>query len=105
MIQPRAADDFVLLTIAGVFMAATRLQNLHLGDDRQRELMEVIARGLADWNPENGIRGFEDCKAMFERTFDALTGIQHEPRLCHGNGRAIRRGVRADQVSRCRDGF
>jgi hypothetical protein len=27
------------------------------------------------------------------------------PGLCHGNGRAIRRGVRTDQVSRCRDGF
>jgi hypothetical protein len=25
--------------------------------------------------------------------------------LCHGNRRAIRRGVRADQVSRCYDGF
>jgi hypothetical protein len=72
--------DF-LLTIAGVFMAATRLQNLHLRDDRQRELMEAVAHGLTDWNPENGIRGFEDRKAMFERTFDALTGIQHEPRF------------------------
>ena len=72
--------DF-LLTIAGVFMAATRLQNLHLRDDRQRELMEVVAHGLTDWNPENGIRGFEDCKAMFERTFDALTKIQREPRF------------------------
>jgi hypothetical protein len=72
--------DF-LLTVAGVFIAATRLQNLHLRDDRQRELMEVVADGLTDLSPENGIRGFEDCKAMFERTFDALTKIQREPRF------------------------
>src|ERR1700745_2595630 len=61
-VKPEQWDFF--LTIAGVFMAATRLQNLHLRADRQRELMEVVAHGLADWNPENGIRGFEDCKAM-----------------------------------------
>jgi hypothetical protein len=72
--------DF-LLTIAGVFMAATRLENLQLKDDRQRELMEVVAHGLTDWSPENGIHSFEDCKAMFERTFDALTRIQQEPRF------------------------
>ena len=59
--------DF-LLTIAGVFMAAIRLQNLQLRDDRQRELMEVVAHCLTDWRPENGLRGFEDCKAMFDRT-------------------------------------
>jgi hypothetical protein len=70
-----------LITIAGVFMAATRLQNLQLGDDRKRELMDVVARGLADWSPKNGIRVFEDCKAMFEGNFDALTSIQHEPRF------------------------
>jgi|SRR6516162_1059258 hypothetical protein len=72
--------DF-LVTIASVFMAATRLQNLKLSDDRQQELMGVVARDLADWGPENGIRGFEDCKAMFERNFDALTSIQHEPQF------------------------
>jgi hypothetical protein len=72
--------DFVL-TIAGVFMGATRLQNLQLRDDRQRELMEVVSHSLTDWSPKNGIRGFEDCKKMFERNFDALTSIQHEPRF------------------------
>jgi len=43
--------------------------------------MDVVARSLADWSPQNGIRGFEDCKAMFERNFDALTRSQHEPRF------------------------
>jgi hypothetical protein len=38
--------------------------------------------------------------------FWAYAGIlEYLQRLCHGNGRAIRRGVRADQVSRCYDGF
>jgi hypothetical protein len=70
-----------LLTIAGVFMAATRLQILQLKDDRKQELMDVVAHGLAQWSPKDGIRGFEDCKAMFEGNFDALTSIQHEPRF------------------------
>jgi len=72
--------DFVL-TIAGVFMAPTRLQSLQLRDDRKQELMDVVARGLDQWSPKDGTRGFEDCKAMFERNFDALTSIQHEPRF------------------------
>jgi len=73
--------DFVV-TIASVFMAATRLQNLKIGDVRQQELMNIVARGLVHWDPNNGIRGFEDCKAMFERTFDGLTNdAQHEPRF------------------------
>jgi hypothetical protein len=72
--------DFVL-TIAGVFMAATLLQSLQVRGDRKQELMDVVARGLAHWSPKNGIRGFEDCKAMYERNFDALTSIQHEPRF------------------------
>lgn len=72
--------DF-LLTVAGVFMAATRLQNLQIADDRKQELMDVVAHGLAHWSPKNGIRGFEDCKAMFERNFDPLTNVQHGPRF------------------------
>jgi hypothetical protein len=72
--------DFVL-TVAGVFLAATRLQNLQLNDHRKQELMDVVARALARWSPNNGIRGFQDCKAMFGRTFDALAEIQHDPRF------------------------
>ena len=71
--------DFVL-TIAGVFTAATRLQSLRLGDDRQTMLINAIEDGLVRWSPKNGVRGFVDCKAMFEQTFDELTNIQHEPR-------------------------
>jgi hypothetical protein len=57
--------DFVV-TIAGVFIATTRLWNLKIGDQREQELTDIIMRGLAHWDPNNGIPGIEDCKATFE---------------------------------------
>jgi hypothetical protein len=78
-VKPESWDFFV--TVAGVFIAASRLQNSQLSANRKQELMDAVARGLADWSPENGIRGFEDCKAAFERNFDSLTRSQHEPRF------------------------
>jgi hypothetical protein len=72
--------DFVV-TIAGVFIATTRLWNLKIGDQREQELTDIIMRGLAHWDPNNGIPGVEDCKATFERNFDAFTRAQHEPRF------------------------
>jgi hypothetical protein len=72
--------DFVV-TIAGVFIATTRLWNLKIGDQREQELTDIIMRGLAHWDPNNGIPGIEDCKATFERNFDAFTRAQHEPRF------------------------
>ena len=71
--------DFVL-TVAGVFMATSRLNNLHLGDAREKKLMEVIAQHLIQWKPD-GIRAFEDCKGLFEREFDRLTALGHEKRF------------------------
>jgi hypothetical protein len=71
--------DFIL-TVAGVFMAATRLNNLNLGDTRVERLMEVVALGLDQWNP-NGIRGFESCKMLFESEFDRLKEAGHENRF------------------------
>jgi hypothetical protein len=71
--------DF-FLTIAGVLMAATRLNNLRLGPSREEKLMGVVAERLNQWKPD-GIRGFEDCKAFFERTFDGLTRARNDPRF------------------------
>ena len=71
--------DFTL-TVASVFMAATRLNNLHLDDDREEKLMEVIAERLDQCKPD-GIRGFEDCKGVFESEFDRLTKAGYEPRF------------------------
>jgi hypothetical protein len=72
--------DFVL-TIAGVFIAATRLHNLRLGERREQELLMKVSTGLAQWDAANGLRGFEHCKSVFERNFDALTNSGHEPRF------------------------
>ena len=71
--------DFIV-TVAGVFMAATRLNNLRLGDRREEKLMEVVAERLNQWKA-GGIRGFEDCKGLFEREFDRLDAAGHDPRF------------------------
>ncbi len=72
-------SDFIL-TVAGVFMAASRLNNLRLGDVREEMLMEVVAERLVQWKPD-GVHGFEDCKGLFESEFDRLTKAGHEPRF------------------------
>ncbi|MEN6424779.1 MAG: hypothetical protein ABFE13_05420 [Phycisphaerales bacterium] len=69
-----------ILTVAGVFMAATRLNNLRLGDAREDRLMEVVAEQMNEWEPD-GISAFEDCKRLFESTFERLTKAGHEPRF------------------------
>lgn len=71
--------DFII-TVAGVFMAATRLNNLRLGDAHEERLMKVVAEQLDQWDPD-GLRGFEDCKMLFERVFGQLTKACHEPRF------------------------
>ncbi len=71
--------DFVL-TVAGIFMAATRLNNLSLGDDREEHLMDVVSDRLDQWNPD-GRRGFDDCKDLFETEFDRLSRGGHEPQF------------------------
>jgi len=71
--------DFIL-TVAGVFMAATRLTGLGLKGDREEKLMEVVVGRLDQWKPD-GISGFEDCKGLFESEFDRLTEAGHEPQF------------------------
>jgi hypothetical protein len=72
--------DFIV-TIASVFIAATRPRNVKKEDTSEEKLMEIVALGLADWDQKNGVRGFEDCKAMYERTFDRLTNAHADPRF------------------------
>lgn len=69
-----------IVTVASVFTAATRLNNLHLRRSSTDELMQVVTEGLQKWNPD-GSRGFEDCKTFFESEFDRLTEAGHEPRF------------------------
>ena len=72
--------DFAL-TIAGVFIAVTRLSNLKLGEHREEELLMKVSAGLDQWDAANGIRGFEHCKSVYETNFDALTNSGHERRF------------------------
>jgi hypothetical protein len=71
--------DF-FLTIAGVFIAATRLRNLNLETAREEHLMAIVSDRLVAWDSAHGLAAFEDCKSFFERTFDGLTDTGHEPR-------------------------
>lgn len=58
-------------TIAGVFVAATRLNTLDLESSRKEKILEIVTLKLAAWKPD-GLGGFDDCKAFFERTYDGL---------------------------------
>ena len=59
------------VTVAVVFVAATRLRNLGLGHERESRLMEIVARDLQSWRPR-AYDAFEDCKAFFDRTYDVV---------------------------------
>ena len=71
--------DFVL-TVAGVFIASSRLNSLKLNNVREEILMEIVAESLIEWDA-SGIGGFEDCKNLFEKEYDRLTVAKHEPRF------------------------
>ena len=71
--------DFIV-TVAGVFIAATRLNNLKLDSRREDAVMDVVASKLQEWDRES-LRAFEDCKSLFEQEFDRLTAAGHEPRF------------------------
>jgi hypothetical protein len=72
---------YFIVTVANVFIAATRLRNLRLGEIREEELMNTVSQRLIQWDAKNGMRAFEDCKSFFERTFDTLTKARHEPQF------------------------
>ncbi len=72
-----------VLTVAGVFIAATRANHIGLPEARVDSLMEIVARKLSAWRPE-GIAAFEDCKAYYDRKYDALEkapAYQQQPEL------------------------
>lgn len=71
--------DFIV-TVAGVFIAATRLNNLKLDSNREDVLMDIVATKLQEWDRDS-LRAFEDCKSLFEREFDQLTAAGHESRF------------------------
>jgi hypothetical protein len=72
--------DF-FMTIAGVFIAATRLVNLRFEKSREQALLQKVAEGLAQWDAADGISGYEDCQSFFDRTADALEKSGHDQRF------------------------
>jgi hypothetical protein len=71
--------DFIV-TVAGVFLGASRLSNMRVSDAREEKLMEIVAESLLNWN-SGGIRAFEDCKGFYESEYDRLSAAGHEPRF------------------------
>ena len=80
----KTADDRrwwdILLTIACIYIAATRLRNLGLGEARETKLMGRVTERLNELNPK-AHAAFDDCKEFFDRTYEALTAAGHEERF------------------------
>lgn len=68
--------DFIV-TVAGVFIAASRLNALSVGDEREEKLMETVAQHLKKWSGD-GLRAFEDCKCLYETEYDRMAAAGHE---------------------------
>lgn len=76
-------DDWdFFVTVASVFLAATCLRNLGVGDAREEKLTDRVRQQFVQWDdPQKSWRAFEDCKSFFEQRNDALTKLGHEPRV------------------------
>lgn len=61
----------VLVTVAGVFVAATRVGQIGLPEARLDSLLAIVARELQAWHPE-GMATFEDCTAFFAQRVDRI---------------------------------
>jgi len=66
-----------IVTVAAVFMASSRLNNLRLEEGREERLMEVVAERLDQWQAD-GTHVFEDCKKLYESEYDRLAAAGHE---------------------------
>ena len=70
----------IVFTIAAVYIAAARLQNLAVGAARETKLMGRVTEDLLELNP-NALTAFEDCKEFFGRNFEALSARAYDPRF------------------------
>jgi hypothetical protein len=73
-VDPGDWDFFV--TVAGIFIAVTRLRNLRLGNSIEDKIGDIVYKKSEEWD-KNSPRAFEDCKALFKSTYDTLKGT-HE---------------------------
>jgi hypothetical protein len=72
--------DFIL-TVAGVFIAASRLRSINLDESHEHQLTNLIYERFNEWDSNNAVRAFEDCKQFFDRNYDALTQAGHDPQF------------------------
>ncbi|MBX7198744.1 MAG: hypothetical protein K1X51_05160 [Rhodospirillaceae bacterium] len=70
----------IVFTIAAVYIAAARLENLGVGRARETKLMGRVTEHLLELNA-NALAAFDDCKEFFGRSFEALTAKGHNPRF------------------------
>ena len=68
-------------TVAGVFMAATRLTNLRLGDARENEIMDKVYERFTQWDATSAESAFEDCASFYAKNYAELEQTGHEPRF------------------------
>lgn len=69
-----------IVTVATVFVAATRLRNLNVGQKREGRLMAIVAREFENWHPR-AREAFEDCKAFFDRSYDGMASAGADSRF------------------------
>jgi len=69
--------DFIV-TIACIFVAAKRLNDLQLGSKRTDALMAIVTNHLTRWAPD-GVAALEDCKRLFNAEYDRLSLLGHDP--------------------------
>jgi hypothetical protein len=72
--------DFIV-TIAGVFLALTRLRTLDLNEKRRLKLEKKVAAGLVQRYPRSARPAFEKCKSFFDKTYYGLLDAGYEPQL------------------------
>jgi len=72
--------DFVV-TIAGVFIALTRLRTLDLSEKRRIKLEKKVAACLVRLYPAIARPAFEKCESFFDKTYYDLLNAGYEPTL------------------------
>jgi hypothetical protein len=71
----------LIVTIAGVYIAAARLRNFEFGEAREQMLMTRVSNRLEQWDLVNARPCFENCKTFFGQNFELLTQAGHEERF------------------------
>jgi len=72
VLQIQLSEWDFFLTIASVFVATTRLEQSTMPPPQIDELLQIVTERFSAWQPD-AIRGFEDCKAFYDRSFDGLS--------------------------------